>query len=563
MNRYVIGSLWDRNNRNGTNKNFEYLFEGRHKIDELNYRADGILNEAKKTNDMNESVQQQINTLIAESGTSDAEVLQARIDAEGNEYAVLKERLDEKEQNFSAQLAQIEEQKVDGQFKSLIVFVPSSYPDIQTAITEVSKLKINSGANIDIILESGYMIPEGIFLENGDYSHIRLSSQDDVVIVTDDFTGNFLHAINASLPIFNILLDMRDKGDYGYSIIDNSRGYIMKEKGIINAGGTGLYLRSSFVRAAWSNFSGANNRSAWFTRGSVGSVAASNLSYCKGGETALYVSRGSTVDASEADISHANTTISAVHCLRSKLSLIDANLSNSNAHGVVALQGSEVALRESDVRNAKKNAVFAEFSSSVSLSSGTDVSNAGENGLFANKSSKISGDGVIANNCGINAALSKGVSEIDCPGIVTDGCRQSGLRAEEGSTINAPNAMISKVVNNGLLVLSGATINAGGISITECGSHGVSASGVSTVNIPNNSISQNGGYGVTATEGTRANLRNGSIKSNGQLDIHQTHGATIIASGCATTQGVNNPIIGDCSVDSFNTLSSRGILFGS
>lgn len=78
MNRYIIGSLWDRVNRNGANKNFEYLFEGRQKIDELNNRAEGILTEAQQTNDMNKDVQEQINRLIISDGESDAEVIQAR-----------------------------------------------------------------------------------------------------------------------------------------------------------------------------------------------------------------------------------------------------------------------------------------------------------------------------------------------------------------------------------------------------------------------------------------------------------------------------------------------------
>ena len=78
MNRYIIGSLWDRVNRNGANKNFEYLFEGRQKIDELNNRAEGILTEAQQTNDMNKDVQEQINRLIISNGESDAEVIQAR-----------------------------------------------------------------------------------------------------------------------------------------------------------------------------------------------------------------------------------------------------------------------------------------------------------------------------------------------------------------------------------------------------------------------------------------------------------------------------------------------------
>lgn len=78
MNRYIIGSLWDRANRNGANKNFEYLFEGSKRIDALNSRADDILSEAKKTNNMNKDVQKQVDDLILHAGESDAEVIQAR-----------------------------------------------------------------------------------------------------------------------------------------------------------------------------------------------------------------------------------------------------------------------------------------------------------------------------------------------------------------------------------------------------------------------------------------------------------------------------------------------------
>lgn len=74
-----------------------YLEGMGYKYEESFKMAKDILNEAKKTNNMNKSVQEQINILIAESGTSDSEVLQARFDAEGNEYSVLKERLDEEE----------------------------------------------------------------------------------------------------------------------------------------------------------------------------------------------------------------------------------------------------------------------------------------------------------------------------------------------------------------------------------------------------------------------------------------------------------------------------------
>lgn len=102
MQRYIIGSLWDRINRNGVNSNFEYLFEGASKIDgiqtkvnsnektigniltdvktlnKLNVRTESLLSQAEEINNENKSVQSQIDTLILESGTSGAEVIQAR-----------------------------------------------------------------------------------------------------------------------------------------------------------------------------------------------------------------------------------------------------------------------------------------------------------------------------------------------------------------------------------------------------------------------------------------------------------------------------------------------------
>lgn len=51
-----------------------------------------------------ETIQQQVNQLVIE-GDSSVEAAQARVDADGNVFTTLKERLDTKEQSFSAQLA--------------------------------------------------------------------------------------------------------------------------------------------------------------------------------------------------------------------------------------------------------------------------------------------------------------------------------------------------------------------------------------------------------------------------------------------------------------------------
>src|SRR5690625_451077 len=53
-----------------------------------------------------DNVQEQFNQVVIE-GDSSVEAAQARVDSEGNTYSTLKERLDEKETEFSSQLAQI------------------------------------------------------------------------------------------------------------------------------------------------------------------------------------------------------------------------------------------------------------------------------------------------------------------------------------------------------------------------------------------------------------------------------------------------------------------------
>lgn len=90
----LINSAHGSDTRNIINEMIRLFNSMGYTYEEALNKAHDVLEEAKKTNDENKLVQQQINTLIAESGTSDAELIQARIDAEGNEFSVVKERLD-------------------------------------------------------------------------------------------------------------------------------------------------------------------------------------------------------------------------------------------------------------------------------------------------------------------------------------------------------------------------------------------------------------------------------------------------------------------------------------
>ena len=114
MKRFIVGSTWDRTNRNGINNNFNYLFEGVATMNDLNIKADATLvkadavlfkskvtlTEAERVLSQNADVQNQIDNLILESGTSDAEVVQARLAGNGDAFTTLKERLDARDENL-------------------------------------------------------------------------------------------------------------------------------------------------------------------------------------------------------------------------------------------------------------------------------------------------------------------------------------------------------------------------------------------------------------------------------------------------------------------------------
>src|SRR5699024_3341180 len=92
---------------NGINNNFDYLFEGVAAMNNLNIKAeatllkaDAVLMNAQNINQSNVDVQKQLDQIIVESGTSDAEVVQSRIAYNGEEFTTLKNRLDKRDENL-------------------------------------------------------------------------------------------------------------------------------------------------------------------------------------------------------------------------------------------------------------------------------------------------------------------------------------------------------------------------------------------------------------------------------------------------------------------------------
>ncbi|MFA2589991.1 glycosyl hydrolase family 28-related protein [Bacillus mobilis] len=97
LNRLPNAAL-DRNFRNKTNENWDKLEKTHNDIEVVSEQA--IVNstvakeKAIEANDLSQSVQNQLDTIVINDGQSDAEVLQARVDEKGFAYLNIKERID-------------------------------------------------------------------------------------------------------------------------------------------------------------------------------------------------------------------------------------------------------------------------------------------------------------------------------------------------------------------------------------------------------------------------------------------------------------------------------------
>ena|SRR5690554_2348565 len=90
-----------------------------------------------------ENIQQQVNQLVIE-GDSSVEAAQARVDADGNTFTTLKERLDTKETQFASQLAQ----------KAKIILSDKEPSDVDDETFWLEDL----GESIDFVFGSGLLI---------------------------------------------------------------------------------------------------------------------------------------------------------------------------------------------------------------------------------------------------------------------------------------------------------------------------------------------------------------------------------------------------------------------
>lgn len=440
----------------------------------------------------------------------------------------------------------------------LTIRIPSDYPTLQSAIDDIhGRIIPAQGVIVDLLIEAGHEITDGIAVVRGDYSYFSVSSTDPVVTISASFpsTHSILFARSAAGPALNCLVDCHGQVvANGVYLWKNSRASVGPNCGVINVGGgaggtangTGALLveqcdldGSGTAGDDGCNFSGNSYRNVWVTKGSRFN-GEKGVFDNGGGDWGVFVSRGSVFNAPLCSVSGCANT--AVRSNRSIVVAMGARI-NDNGQAGLFLDGNSLvnmSERAGVVTEVKRNASngLVVQASRVHFE-GADISENGGNGVDIQKASNGNFDLCLINNNGNNGILNNG-SYVSAVSSTINGSSAHGCQTTNGGSSNLRLASIDLSGGNGLLAESGSKISAFNSSVTNSATNG-----------------------ARAADGSHIVVSNGSITGSfAGFDLSISRGSQINSNNTTTTNGSGSPDLSDASVSSFNAIiGAQGIIW--
>lgn len=418
--------------------------------------------------------------------------------------------------------------------------VPEDYSTLQEA---VDKLYVyNSGTVLTIRISSGHQPTSGVFIEDRDCNHLRISAVDPLVTVADSWPDedSFVKGYQSILPALACKVDMNGKGSSGYVVDFVSTGYVERNAGVDNSGALGsditgaglLVVRGSTCSAEYSSFNG-HKRNMWVSQASQCYADHSDFNNCTD-DFAVYVARSSIATCSYSNIT--NSAGNGLKVRRAWVTCMVANISN-NAFVGASITESSTAILSQDL-----------------VGFGSTISNNGSHGIACYNSRVYAPDSTLANNTG--------------NGII---CEDSMVDVSRCTISNSPSAlrMQNGIVRIDLATISGCSAAAiscvGGqcsatnVTITTSNT-GIDAFDAAIVNAEAASITGATIYGIRGTYGCTIAARDATVTGSGTNDGAVFVGSFLTLFGATTSSGAAAPA--DTNVAAFNVIDAgNGVIW--
>ena len=382
--------------------------------------------------------------------------------------------------------------------------IPTDFTTIQSAIETLSARNFKHQSKINILIEAGHLISEGIILNGGDYSNFIISSEENEVNLSPSFPKiNYAVFENCNAPVLNTVINGHGYCINGIKVDKASSMLINPGCGFINAGSTNLYVTGASI---------VNANDGIFTGGSQDSDESSS----SGG--AGITSWGARVFAQGADVSNSKMYgIQGAH--GGYVSFLSGTANNCFRHGIRATNVSVVDARGSTANDCQAYGVYALSGSTVNAYGGSF-----QNGLVA----------------GIHASQT---SSVNARESIVDGST-CGVLAIRSSIVDFTSGSANNCLEQGIRVTEMSSLNGFGVNVKDTGTLATH-------------------HGVTSDTGSTVVLRNSNITGSTGKDVFINNGSTVNIKGTKTTSSTdNNPVIGDVNATSFNTLTNFGIVWG-
>ena len=261
------------------------------------------------------------------------------------------------------------------------------------------------GITLTLLLKSGFVVQEQIFIQNLNLGYITIESEDDEVEVDPEYLTEILGVVQISLeesfpakpfilgsysqiPVINTLFKMAETEDHeppkvGYVAMDSSSGFIREGCGFKDFTMNTACMSTSVLNAEGSIITGSVMSNVLVGHSSSFNGAFGDFSNSLF-DHAVLITDGSTGNLMFADISGAGL-IGLRVAEGSKCSVKGSDCSNAGDHGVRAEDGCFVNVEGANLSNADKYGVYATGSSTVEAT-GADMTNCGREAVLCRES---------------------------------------------------------------------------------------------------------------------------------------------------------------------------------